>query len=381
MRLRGAALLFFLASLLPGLPGQSLVEQVRRLESGGDALAARNLLERTIRDRPGAVESLAVYAEFLDRHGDPRARRIYRTLLETPGAGGKVRREAARRLTLLDLTAGDRESAARHLGIYREAGGEELAGLPEPASNAPPADSAFIEIPGPITSFARMAAIPSSPSSGEVLPALARHVMTNGYRPAAGREGLQPTEYMNLIHRYLSQARELEQLTDESGAIVVEECESAITSDLLRVLGYGMRGGCGGDVVLETMNATRAFLTIDSGFPLAQLETALRSGRPFRYDYRPARVPVLYGAGYWLSKEEMRDSPGFIDAFLQDPATCRLYLALSKMDRETAAAMRKRSSMERLKAFAHVLDYFGSLFEIRDGRAVVPGSRQAWGSW
>ena len=35
------------------------------------------------------------------------------------------------------------------------------------------------------------------------------------------------------------------------------------------------RGGCGSEVVLETVNASRAFLTTDSGFPLADLEQAL----------------------------------------------------------------------------------------------------------
>ena len=44
---------------------------------------------------------------------------------------------------------------------------------------------------------------------------------------------------------------------------------AADRADLLRVLGCRMRGGCGAEVVLETVNATRAFLTIDSGFPLA----------------------------------------------------------------------------------------------------------------
>ena len=42
-----------------------------------------------------------------------------------------------------------------------------------------------------------------------------------------------------------------------------------------------MRGGCGSEVVLETVNASRAFLTIDSGFPLADLEQSLRTNRPF----------------------------------------------------------------------------------------------------
>ena len=109
-----------------------------------------------------------------------------------------------------------------------------------------------------------------------------------------------------------------------------------------------MRGGCGSDVVLETVNATRAFLTIDSGFPLAQLETALRTNRPFVLDYHPARVPVLYTVDYWRSAKE-KTTGEFIDFFLSDPSLCRLYLGLSKLDPETALDLREAIPAPRLK--------------------------------
>ena len=32
--------------------------------------------------------------------------------------------------------------------------------------------------------------------------------------------------------------------------------------------------------------------------------------------------------------------------------------------------------MQRLKAYAHVLDFFGGMFEIRNGKAVVPGGAE-----
>ncbi|MBI1842808.1 MAG: hypothetical protein HYR88_18370, partial [Verrucomicrobia bacterium] len=104
--------------------------------------------------------------------------------------------------------------------------------------------------------------------------------------------------------RYLSQARELEKLSGQDNMIKIESCESAQTGELLRVLGYRMRGGCGSEVVLETVNGMRAFLTIDSGFPLAELEQSLRTNRPFHYDYKPTQVPILYGADYWVSARD-----------------------------------------------------------------------------
>ena len=65
-----------------------------------------------------------------------------------------------------------------------------------------------------------------------------------------------------------------------------------------------MRGGCGSEVVLETVNAARAFLTTDSGFPLADLEQALQTDRPFTYDYHPTKAEVLYSADYWMNAKE-----------------------------------------------------------------------------
>ena len=48
---------------------------------------------------------------------------------------------------------------------------------------------------------------------------------------------------------------------------------------------------------------------------------------------------VLYDAEYWLSAKEK--SFEFIDAFLSDPSLCRLYLGLSKLDRDTAESERQ----------------------------------------
>ena len=370
---------YWLVLLAAGLAvpagAQSPADEVRKLEASGNALQALRLLEERVQ-RDSDVETLQTYAEFLDRHGDERARQAYEKLVKAGGASPWV----LRRLALLDLLAGEREAAARRLEAYYRAGGTDLPrNLPEP--KAIPEPQHYIEIPGPLISFSRMAAFSSELEIDDVLPAIARNVITSGYRISASYEGLQPTEYMKLLLRYLSQARELEQLADDTGMIRIEECDSTQTADLLRVLGYRMRGGCGAEVILETVNASRAFLTIDSGFPLAELEQALRTNRPFTYDYRPSRIPILHGADYWLTEKEKKRYPAFIDAFLADPSLCRLYLALSKMDPATVEELRKVADLEFLKAFAHVLDFFGALFEVRDGKAVTPGGERARPVW
>lgn len=369
--------------LLVGLPlilgtasvAQDLTSQARDLKRQGDFAAARALLEREAQQ--GEASALQALAEFLDLHKDPGAREAYRKLAAAVPANSEKRREALRRLVILDLIAGDSQAAARHIEEYRAAGGAPLA-LPPPQPAMAPKET--ISIPGPLRSFSRMAALSPDLKPEDVLPALARNIVTNGYQASGGAESLEQTEYLKLVFRYLSQARELEKLAGPSKILRVPACESNETAELLRILGYRMRGGCGSEVVLETVNATRAFLTIDSGFPLAELEQALRANRPFEYDFHPAQIPVLFSADYWRPTRE-RQGQEFIDMFLSDPAICRLYLGMSKLDPETAAALRNAMPVSRIRSFAHVLDFFGGMFEIRNGKAAVPGGERSAKAW
>jgi hypothetical protein len=370
------ALTFFGLSSIAA--GQDASTDARALERTGDALAARTALQRAVRADPQDAAALQSYAEFLDRYEDPQAREEYRKALAALGTDRGARARIARRLVLLDLIQGDRAAADRDFAVYREAGGQDWPdGMPRDKG---PLALQTIELPGPLHSFSRMAGLSSDLAPEDVLPALARNVVTNGYQAARSGETLDPTEYLKLIGRYLSQARELTKFAGAPKTIRVETCDSPQAGDLLRILGYRMRGGCGGDLVLETVNATRAFLTIDSGFPIAQLEQALRTNRPFFYEYKAALVPVVYGADFWLSEKE-KQSGEFIDALLGDPTLCRAYLGVAKLDPATADAFRKSVPVERIKAFAHVLDFFGGMFEIRNGEAVVPGGARSAAMW
>ncbi|HXP85170.1 MAG TPA: hypothetical protein VN841_10645 [Bryobacteraceae bacterium] len=373
------ALLMFAAG--SGLPArcQDLAADAWRLESRGEAGQAQERLKDAAASATATPAVLRAWAEFLEREHDPAARQAYEKLaaaLDRTAAPREQRAAVARRLAILDLEAGDRDAATRALNDFTSEGG---TGLSLPRQSAAAAQT-YIEIPGPVRSFARMAALSTDLPPDDVLPALARNIVTNGYQAANSNEALEQTEYLKLVVRYLSQARELEKLSGASKIIQIDTCESTATGDLLRVIGYRMRGGCGSDVVLETVNASRAFLTTDSGFPLAELEQALRTNRPFTLDYHPTRLPILYGVEYWQSAKD-KTMGEFIDYFISDPSLCRLYLGLSKLDPETADALRKAVPAPRLKIYAHVLDFFGGMFEIREGKAVVPGGARAEKTW
>ncbi|HUE04414.1 MAG TPA: hypothetical protein VMR62_32990 [Bryobacteraceae bacterium] len=372
----------FLSIFLVHLQASQNLDRARQLEESGDGPGARALLQHAAQASPGNITALAEYAEFLDSHADPATAEAYAKLLDAldQPANPKRRAAVAHRLVELSLLSGDRAGAARYLEIYRTGAGlpSGSAALPsDPPGN--PADQ-YVEIPGPLHSFGRMAAISNDAQADDVLPALARNVVTNGFQAAHSNEALEQTEYLKLVHRYLSQAREIEKLTGLDKIVHIETCDSPNAGELLRILGFRIRGGCGSELVLETVNATRAFLTTDSGFPLPALEQALRTNRPFAYDYHPARVPVLFGSDFWLSAKE-KETSGFLDLLLSDPSLCRLYLGMSKLDHETAGEFRKNIALAHLKAYAHVLDFFGGMFEIRNGKAIVPGAPRTVAAW
>ncbi len=380
MRVRyPAALTFCAAAVLSAFADQTAtLDHIQKLELAGDSAGAREAFQRALKTSPEDAELLGGYAALLERYRNPGAREEYRRAAvrwQATGQSQKAQAEA-RRAILLDLIDGDRDAARKDLAAYREYGGTGVT-IPAPAAAAE-RPSEVVYIPGPMRSFARMAAISPDADPATVLPALARNVVTNGYQASRSNDELEETEYLKLVHRYVSQAWELDQLAGPDKVIKVPACESTQTNDLLRVLGYRMRGGCGSEVVLETVNASRAFLTTDSGFPLAELEQALRTDKPFSYDYHPTAVPVLYSAAYWVGAKEKNS---FLDAFLGDPALCRFYLGMSKLDPETAAAMKQHTPALKLRSYASVLDFFGGNFEIRDGKAVIPGGERSAAMW
>src|SRR5437762_12202292 len=105
--------LFFAA----GLSGSESLDRARQLSKSGDSAGARTLLAQAARSNPGDVTVLSEYADFLDRYGDPGARAAYQKLLDALSSSGDsaLRAAAAKRLIALDLLAGDRVAAEKHM--------------------------------------------------------------------------------------------------------------------------------------------------------------------------------------------------------------------------------------------------------------------------
>src|SRR6266436_4278449 len=204
----------------------------------------------------------------------------------------------------------------------------------DPSSNASPSsdakvgalESTTVAIPGPLRSFLRMAGISQKVTPDEVVPLLARNVFVLGYEGEWSKG--RPSEFLVLLNRYVQQARELVTLAGPAGVIHVSTCDDA--KPLLKILGYRTRADCGHhDTYLETADPQRAFLTIDSGFPLPDLEKGLQEGRAFTYSFSNSLVPAPAVEIDWIKKEKTLD---VLDMLFDDPELARFYWALARMD-------------------------------------------------
>jgi hypothetical protein len=250
--------------------------------------------------------------------------------------------------------------------------GSEASGSPQSSAPNGSSPAEEVAIPGPLRSFLRMTAISQKITPEEVLPLLARNVVMSGY------QGGKPTEFLVLVNWYMDQARELEALAGRGGVIHVSNCDDA--RRLLVILGYRLQQSCGPDVALETADANRAFLTIDSGFPLADLEEALREGKPFDTPYASTKVPVLYKSSDWVQNKKNANR-GVVDSILRDPDLARLYWAMSRMDTETGQFLWQSLGLKKLILGAPVLDFYGNQISVRSGRILVPGGTASESAW
>src|SRR6185437_5683985 len=252
------------------------------------------------------------------------------------------------------------ESRAAHLGA-------EL-GEPSPVETA--------EIPGPLRSFLRMAGISQEIGPADVLPLLSRNVSIWGYQD--GHE----TEFLRLVVRYVHMARELRRMTGSDGALHVTNCDEAMR--LIHVLGYQFERPCGQKgAFLTTAEAGRAFLSVDSGFPLTQLEQDLQNNTPFVYPFPATSVPVFANKRVWttISMRGRRAGGDMLDILLNDPEVDRLYSALARVDSQTAARLAISPGLGKLLPVAGVFDYYGSQICIHSGAVTVPGGPGAEAAW
>ena len=241
---------------------------------------------------------------------------------------------------------------------------------------ASPPDQTIV-IPGPLRSFLRMAGISQQISPDEVLPMLARNITLWGH------ENGHDTEFLILLTRYVQFARQLQALAGADGVIHVSSCSDAVR--LIQIIGYEFEHPCEpGSAALVTANAERAFLTVDSGFPLTALEQALEKQTEFTYTFPATRVPILFTEQDWTAVSLMKrksDENDLLDTLLHDSQVDRLYAAMDRCDPETRQLLAQSPGLRKLLLVAPVFDFYGSQLSIRSGAVAVPGGLTAERDW
>jgi hypothetical protein len=243
--------------------------------------------------------------------------------------------------------------------------------------NAAPLQGEYeVTIPGPLRSFLRMSGTSQEISPAEVLPTLAHNLVLLGYQRG------KATEYLILLRRYVVQAKELGALAGPDGNIHISGCKDS--EPLLRVLGYRTQGECARTgMSLVTADPERAFVAVDSGFPLVDLEEALQKDAPFTYGYTGTKVPAMFSAADWanVAAEKKSENKDILSALLYEADVARLYWGLSRIEPETRMLIKKEIGLTKLLPVAPIVDLYGSQICVRHGVVVLPGGEKAEKEW
>ena len=221
-----------------------------------------------------------------------------------------------------------------------------------------------------------MAGISQEVDPNDVMSSLARNAFLYGFQ--TGRK----TEYLVLAERYVHLARELEPLAGSDGKIRITGCDDA--GQLIRILGYQFEHGCGKqDASLVTADAERAFLTIDSGFPLTRLEESLQSGTPFVYSFAATQVPILFSEKDWVNVAagDRKSANNLIDLLMNNQNVDRLYSGMARIDPETRKQLYQSVGLRKLLPLAPTFDFYGGRICIRSGAVILPGGDAAERTW
>jgi hypothetical protein len=247
---------------------------------------------------------------------------------------------------------------------------------PESKSISPANPINTVMIPGPLRSFLRMAGVSQEVNSSDVLPMVARNVFLHGFDN--GKE----TEFLVLLDRYLQMSRALQSMASGDGVIRVGNCAAA--APLVQALGYRFENGCGANgATLVTEDSERAFLAVDSGFPITKLEESLQRGQEFAYPFPATMVPVLYDPNEWIQLSTWRDKQrgNLLDVLLHDESLDRLYSAMARLEPGTSDELHRSPGLRRLLPYGPILDFYAGQFSISNHVVNVPGGPAAESEW
>ena len=154
------------------------------------------------------------------------------------------------------------------------------------------------------------------------------------------------------------------------------------------------------DLLGWKLHVNKNAITLDAGEKLAQakrqettsalaideagMQEALQSRQDVNIDIRDDWAPVLFGAETWKRAFYAKDEPvgGFAGALARDSRLAKLYVGLSAMDKDAAAALLAGTELKTLAdKYADVLDLYSAALALHQAHAAVPGGLAAEAIW
>ena len=156
------------------------------------------------------------------------------------------------------------------------------------------------------------------------------------------------------------------------------------TKRALKLLGWEMKDSGEIEPAQGTTASARQITSAALAFDEIEMQEALKARKSFAIDIIDDWVPAVLGEATWRDQFfGRRGFPGgFTQALAEDPNLAKLYVGISEMDDSTSEELVKDFSLKTLhdKWVDHLYSYSVD-FVVRDGRALVPGGREAESIW
>ena len=354
----------------------------------GRPAEARKALEIAYKFTPDNVEVLKRVAASRDAYAY-QAAVVYEELakkLENEHASPSDVHEALDRGMVVAIRDGESATALRLSEKLRAHGRPVILQSP-PNQDSSSAD--MLEIPGGIKALARMAGMQDPKKADTFLTQYAERLVRL-HDKADYSESLQT---FRSLHEYFKIVIELQSLTASSnkGSEVFLDSHDKPAQErserILFLLGWQIKRQGTRRVVEQDdrqILAYRKKVGEALGVSGDELKAALESGKPFTVNVHSDQVPVQISNNYWINGllNGTRIRGGLAEAFLDTLPAAYLYVALSKLSKETQIQITQALNPKTLlKEHWRTLYLYGGALNIDNTQVETPGGGQAAEAW
>jgi hypothetical protein len=349
----------------------------------GRPAALRETLQTAYALAPNNVDVLSRLAHFRDIYGKEAASTYEELAQCLEGQSGSKQQVAQvlERALVTALRDGNTEVAYRVGPRLRSLGLVDM--LPTPAAR-PESPSSTLSVLGGIRALASVAGMQGGSATERFVSQYAERVVriTSGNYQTTRQFVLDLRDYFQILSR-------LQAMAGAEGAGSFElsiNPNDTQSTEVLRQLGWRLKQH-NGKFMLEIgerpADARRQVFASALGIDHAAMKNQLESGRRFQLVIRSEQVPLVMNETFWR-EEVFKNAPKrpLLQAFLDQPAAARLYIALNSMTQETRGqVLHAADAGTLLNRYSDLLCAFGSALWVQGGEVKVPGGASAQPLW